>query len=103
MYRVIAPAIALLTIGLAAVAQEANAEVAGPAMTQRAASKQLATDIKQARVETSGAKTFIVNGRRVLVPSNANAEAVIKALKARYPGLQADTRTARGVTALAEK
>lgn len=103
MYRVIAPAIALLTIGLAAVAQEANAEVAGPAMTQRMASKQLATDIKQTRVETSGGKTFIVNGRRVLVPSDANAAAVIKALKARYPGLQSDTAAARTVTTSEEK
>lgn len=103
MYRVIAIAVALFTIGFAAVPNDANAEVAGPAMTQRAASKQLTADMKQARVETSGGKTFIVNGRRVLVPSNANAQAVIKALKARYPGLQADTRTARNVTALEEK
>jgi hypothetical protein len=37
------------------------------------------------------------------VPSDANAEAVIKALKERYPGLQADIREARSAVTTSEK
>ena len=102
MNRVALAAALLLTIGLA-ISNDAKAEVAGPVMTQRAASTQLPTEVKQARIETSGAKTFIINGRRVIVPSDANAEAVITALKARYPGLRSDTAAARGVTAREEE
>ena len=104
MNRVAITLAALLTIGFAAVSHDAKAEVAGPVMTQRhatnPAAKQLPAEIKQARIDQAridmgGAKTFIINGRRVIVPSDANAEAVIKALKARYPGLQSDTAAAR--------
>jgi len=102
MNRTIALAAALLTIGFAAVSHDAQAEVAGPVM-QREAAKPLSAEIKQARVETNGAKTFIINGRRVLVPSDGNAEAVIKALKARYPSLQADAGAAHNITAIEEK
>jgi hypothetical protein len=95
-------AVALATLLVAAAgsvaANDARAEVAGPVITQRQPAKPLATEIKQARVETSGAKTFIINGRRVLVPSDGNAEAVIKALKARYPSLQADAGAQRTAT-----
>ena len=91
-------AAALVSMILATVARDAKAEV-----TARQAGKQLPTAIKQARVETSGATTFIINGRRVLVPADANAEAVIKALKARYPSLQADTGAARTVRTIEEK
>ena len=103
MNRTFAIAATILSIGFAAVSNDAHAEVAGPVI-QRQAPKALPAEVKQARVETSGAKTFIINGRRVLVPSDNNAEAVIKALKARYPSLQAGTREARGtVTAIEEK
>ena len=102
MNRIVALAATLLTIGFAAVSHDARAEVAGPVL-QRQAAKPLSAEVKQARVETNGAKTFIINGRRVLVPSDGNAEAVIKALKARYPSLQADTGAAKSVTAIEEK
>lgn len=102
MNRTIALVAALLTIGFAVVSHDAQAEVAGP-IVQRQAAKQVPSVVKQARVEMNGAKTFIINGRRVLVPSDGNAESVIKALKARYPSLQADAGATRNVTALEEK
>ena len=103
MNRVAIAFTALLATGLAAASNDAMAEAAGPVVTQRPGTKQLPTAIKQARIETGNAKIFIINGRRVLVPSDANAEAVIKALKERYPGLQADAAAARNVTAIKEK
>jgi len=107
MNRVAIAFAALLAAGFAAASNNASAEAAGPIVTQRHASnqaaKQLPAAIKQARIEKSSAKTFIINGRRVLVPSDANAEAVIKALKERYPDLQADTREARRAVTTSEK
>jgi hypothetical protein len=102
MNRVAVAFTALLATGFVAAANDARAEAAGPVATQRPANNQAAKQrsaaIKQARIETSSAKIFLINGRRVLVPSDANAEAVIKALKERYPGLQADAATARNLT-----
>jgi hypothetical protein len=107
MNRVAIAFAALLAAGFAAASNDARAEAAGPVVTQRHASnqaaKQLPAAIEQARIEKSSAKTFIINGRRVLVPSDANAEAVIKALKERYPGLQADIREARSAVTTSEK
>ncbi|MCD6073178.1 MAG: hypothetical protein K0Q70_61 [Rhodospirillales bacterium] len=104
----LATAAVLLATGIVAAAHDAKAEVAGPVMTQRQAAKQLPAEaiqarIDQARIDMGGAKTFIINGRRVLVPSDANADAIIKALKARYPGLQSDDAATRSVAAIEEK
>lgn len=95
---------AFVATGFSIFAENARAEAAGPVIAHQSATAPRTADIKQARIETSGAKAFIINGRRVLVPADSNAEAVIKALKARYPGLEADTAGTRNVVrAIAEK
>mgnify|MGYP003350773051 CR=1 FL=1 len=84
-------AIALAVVLFAATVAQARAEMVGPAVPAQTPSGQISHTVKQARVETGGAQIFIVNGKRVSVPTNDSAEAIIKALKERYPGLKPDT------------
>jgi hypothetical protein len=94
MHRIAVLFFAMFAVSTAAIATDARAETAQPT------SRQLPTIIKQSRVESSVAKTFIINGHRVSVPANEHAEAVIKALKERYPGLKPDTGSQGMTTAV---
>jgi hypothetical protein len=90
---------AAITIGFACVSNDAKAEAGVPVDTLRASAKQNPVEVEQAHNKTAGGQTFFVNGRRVLVPSDANSEAVIKALKARYPALRSDALATRLISA----
>jgi hypothetical protein len=84
-------ALALLATAVCAGSTDARADAAKPSVGTQASSSQLPRAVKQARVETGNSQAFIINGKRVFVPANDNAVAVIKALKDRYPGLKPDT------------
>ena len=66
----------------------------------RAALGRVLRDLRVDDRQIGGAQIFIVNGKRVSVPTNDSAEAIIKALKERYPGLKPDTGTQGMATAI---
>lgn len=89
-------AAAAITVAfVTALAAQAQASARDEASISQTAG-HVPTTVKRIRLETADAKAFVLNGHRILVPADENAEAMIATLKQRFPDLKPDTGASQG-------